>query len=195
VPILLWVPGCSSPSAARGVRSHQPCPGWEQGPSPQAALSLCHGTAVTFPACRLQHRSHPSRTAVTQWSLAAMEESKLHFLPSHELAMRLPGPGSQLFTAGNVESRTAAWFFRYEVNVAAFVVIKLWLWLLLWANFIWESLRENKYEALRCHLPSLQARPWSRSPAARAGVLRFQCGCCLRVDCKLEGWILLLENA
>lgn len=36
---------------------------------------------------------------------AVMEESKLHCLPTHELAMKLPDPDSQSFTAVYAQSR------------------------------------------------------------------------------------------
>lgn len=69
---------------------------------------------------------HPHRLELQ--NPAVMEGSKLHFLPSPELAVKFPGPDSQIFTAGNVQSRrTTVRFFRYEVKFAAFVVIKLWL--------------------------------------------------------------------
>lgn len=42
--------------------------------------------------------------------------------------MEMPGADSQIFTAGNIQSRrTTAGFFEYEVKFAAFIVIKLWL--------------------------------------------------------------------
>ena len=71
---------------------------------------------------------------------------------AHELAMKLPGLDSQIFTAGTAQSRnTAVWFFRYGVRFAAFTVVKLWFWLFYRANFMWESLRENKYGTPECH--------------------------------------------
>lgn len=84
-----------------------PSPAVQAVPDPLAAVRQgAAGIAGTLPSCRLQQRNESSRT---NWNLNSKiwpsEERANCFSFSHELAMKLPGPDSQIFTAGNVQSK------------------------------------------------------------------------------------------
>lgn len=81
-------------------------------PTPVCTLPLARGgrncRAIAYAPASAEKRVVPHRLQSQKQNPSVLEESKLRFLPSHELAMKLPGPGSHIFTAGDVRSRRTA---------------------------------------------------------------------------------------
>lgn len=80
-----------------------------------------NGRGVPCVPTSAEKRVIPHRLEPQKQNLAVGEESELR-------SLKPPGPGSQLFAAGDAQSRgTGMWSFRYEVRFAAAVAVKLWI--------------------------------------------------------------------